>query len=131
MSKKCIVPSQKVSTVNFRFLSKLLNLSRIDTIGTSHYNVGKFLSKLLNPLTLNEYSLSDSFQAVSDIKNIPKELFSEGYSLISFDVVSLFTNVPLSKTVQIVLDRVYNHNFVSTTLTKRTLKKLILDSCMY
>ena len=43
----------------------------IDTTGTPHYNRGKFISKLLNPFTQNEYSLSDSFQAVSDIQHWP------------------------------------------------------------
>ena len=101
----------------------------IDTTGTPHYNVGKFLAKLLNPLAQNECTLRDSFQAVSEIRSIPKELFLEGYRLVSFDVVSLFTNVPLTKTVKIILDRVLEEKLVATTLSKRTLKKLILDSC--
>ena len=54
----------------------------IDTTGTPHYNVGKFLAKLLNPLAQNKYTLRDSFHAVSEIKSIPKELFSEGYRLV-------------------------------------------------
>ena len=44
----------------------------IDTTNTPHYNVGKFLSSLLlNPFTLNAHSLSDSFDAVTYINNIP------------------------------------------------------------
>ena len=85
----------------------------IDTTGTPHYNVGKFLAKLLNPLAQNEYTLRDSFHAVSEIKSIPKELFAEGYRLVSFDVVSLFTNVPLTKTVKIILDRVFEEKLVA------------------
>ena len=79
----------------------------IDTTGAPHYNVGKFLAELLNPLAHNEYTLRDSFHAVSDLKSIPNELFTQGYRLVSFDVVSLFTNVPLKRTVQIILDRVF------------------------
>ena len=101
----------------------------IDTTGTPHYNVGKFLAELLNPLAHNEYTLRDSFHAVSDLKSIPNELFTQGYRLVSFDVVSLFTNVPLERTVQIILDRVFKQNLTSTTLSKRPPKKLILDSC--
>ena len=42
----------------------------VDTTTTPHYNVGKFLSSLLNPLTIDEYHLTDSFEAVSAIKAI-------------------------------------------------------------
>ena len=64
-----------------------------DTTGTPHYNVGKFLTELLNPFDHNEYTFRDSFHAVSDLKSIPNGLFTQGYRLVSFDLVSLFTNV--------------------------------------
>jgi hypothetical protein len=54
------------------------------------------LSKLLwSFLTLNEHKLKDSFDAVNRIHNISPTLFSEGYRFVSFDVTSLFTNIPL------------------------------------
>ena len=61
--------------------------------------------------------------------NISEQLFLEGYQFVSFDVVSLFTNVPLSRTVDIVLDRIFSDKLINTTLSKRTLKKLILNCC--
>ena len=93
----------------------------IDTTNTPHYNVGKFLSSLLNPLTLNAHSLSDSFDAVTNINNIPRHLFQEGYQVVSFDVESLFTSQ------HIILDRIYKDELITTTFKKCTLKKLILD----
>ena len=101
----------------------------IDTTTTPHYNVGKFLASLLNPLTLNQFNLNDTFDAVSAIKAIPSGLFDEGYRFVSFDVVSLFTNVPLKRTIDLVLKRVFDEKLINTTLSKRTLKKLISDSC--
>ena len=71
----------------------------VDTTNMPHYNVGKFLSSLLNPLTINEYNLTDSFEAVSAIKAIPQNLFDEGFRFVSFDIESLFTNVPLKPTI--------------------------------
>ena len=44
--------------------------SIVDTTGTTHYSVGKYLSKLLSPLTQNEYSLTDSFDAANRINRI-------------------------------------------------------------
>ena len=79
----------------------------VDTTGTAQYGIAKYLANLLNPLTLNEYSLKDSFEAADIIQTIPQELFSEGCNYVSFDVVSLFRNVPLNKTIRIILNRVY------------------------
>ena len=39
----------------------------IDTTSTPYYNIGKFLSSLLQPLTHNDYNLKDSFEAVKSI----------------------------------------------------------------
>ena len=47
---------------------------------------------------------------------------------VSLDVVSLFTNVSLRKTGTIILKRVYSEKLINT-LSKRSLKKLILDTC--
>ena len=47
----------------------------IDTIGRPCYDVGKYLAKLLNPLSTNEFSLKDSFDATAVIQNIPQDLF--------------------------------------------------------
>ena len=46
-----------------------------------------------------------------------------------FDVESLFTNVPIRKTINVILTRIYNDHTISTNLEKRSLKKLILDIC--
>jgi hypothetical protein len=101
----------------------------VDTIGSTHYGVGKYISRLLHPLTLNNYHLKDSFDAAEKIKAIPAHLFEEGYRLVSFDVKSLFTNVPLNKTIQIIMNRVYKEKAITTLLKQRTLKKLINDTC--
>ena len=91
--------------------------------------VGKYLTSLLNPLTQNQYHLNDSFDAADRINQIPDSLYDEGYRLVSFNVKSLFTNVPLSKTIEVILDRIYNKNQITSPLKKRTLKKLIDDTC--
>ena len=43
--------------------------------------------------------------------------------------MSLSTNVPLKRTIDLVLKRVFDEKLINTTLSKRTLKKLISDSC--
>ena len=75
----------------------------------------------IEPLTINDYNLKDTFDAVSAIKTNPQDLFDQGYCFVSFDVESLFTNVPLKRTINIVLSRVFDNKSIDTTLQKRTL----------
>ena len=85
---------------------------------TPYYGIAKFLANLLNPLTLNDFIVNDSFDASNKIQKIPKELFDSGYKFVSFDVISLFTNVPLARTIDIILKHAYSENLVTTNLTK-------------
>ena len=101
----------------------------IDTAGSSHYLVGKYLAQLLYPLTNNEFTLKDSFEDVNRIHDIPSSLLMNGYKYVSFDVESLFTNVPIKKTIDVILTRIYNDHTIITNLKNHSLKKLILDTC--
>ena len=101
----------------------------IDRNNTPYYKTGQYLSSLLQPLTINDYTLKDSFDAANKIKSVPSEMFEEGYQFVSFDVESLFTNMPLNKTINIILDRIYRQKLLKTNLKKRAMKKLLLDSC--
>ena len=53
-------------------------------------------------------------------------MFENGYQYISFDEESLLTNVPIKRTVDLILKRIYTDKLVSPNLKKRTLKKLTL-----
>ena len=46
----------------------------------------------------------------------------ESYQIVSFDVKSLFTNVPLNGTIDILLRRVYIDSKTNTNLMKKELK---------
>ena len=74
---------------------------------------------------MNDHAVKDSFEAVDRIHAIPDKLFEEGYRYVSFDVTSLFTSVPLDKTIKIILQRIYEEKVIDTKLKKNTLKKLL------
>ena len=63
----------------------------VSSIGTFNYNLVRFLCDLLSPLVPNYYSYKDTFSFVSQIKNAN---LSKKF-LVSYDVTSLFTNIPL------------------------------------
>ena len=73
---------------------EFLNISKfrpiIDTTGTSHCLVGKYLTSLLYLLTTNEFLLKDSFDATNRIKAVPSYLVENSDQFVSFDVKSLF-----------------------------------------
>ena len=78
--------------------------------------------KLLPSLSKSEYTRQSSteFMEHIKIKTVPR-----GYHLISFVVISLFTNVPLDDTLHNVLKRIYNNRETNTTISKREMKELI------
>ena len=83
----------------------------ISSIGNFNYNPAHFLCDLLSPLVPNDY-----FSLVSQIQNA---------NLISYDVTSLLTNIPLQETIDIVINLIFNPN-PNLNITKKELKKLFL-----
>ena len=69
------------------------------------------------------------FEALNRVQDIPSSLFVNRYKYVSLDVEPLFTNAPIEKTIDVILTRIYNDHTISTNLKKRSLKKLILDTC--
>ena len=49
----------------------------------------------------------------------------DGHKMVSFDTVSLFTNVSLDTTIKIILKRIYDNNEINTSITKKEMKELI------
>ena len=45
--------------------------------------------------------------------------------MVSFDVVSLFTNVPLEQTINIIIKRIYDKNEINTNIPKQEMKELL------
>ena len=93
-----------------------------DKTNTPYYGVDKSLINLLNPLTQNEYTVKDSFEAVSTIHKNPPELLIKAivvlfcFLVVFFDVILLSANVPLDKTINIILELIYKEKLVNTKL---------------
>ena len=61
------------------------------------------------------------FYFVSQMKNAN---LSKNF-LISYDVTSYFTNIPLQETIDIAINLIFNHN-PNLNITRKELKKLFL-----
>lgn len=76
----------------------------LSTIGTFNYNLAKYFVKIIEPLTTNQYTTKNSFEFVNELKNID----ITNKVMASFDVESLFTNIPLDETIQIISDTFFS-----------------------
>ena len=76
------------------------------SIGTFHYNLVHFLRDILLSLVPNYYPCKDAFSFVSQIKNAN---LSRKF-LVSYEVTSLFTNIPLQESIDITINFVFYHN---------------------
>ena len=74
---------------------------------SAQHSLAKWLVEVLNPV-LEFYSgccVKDSFTFSSIIRRLP--LCNESQFLVSYDIVSLFTNIPLDETISICADFLY------------------------
>ena len=71
----------------------------LSTIGTPVYILAKYLVPILSPLTVNDYTVKGSFTFAKEVINFDHNLF-----MVSLDVKSLFTNIPIDETIKNTVD---------------------------
>ena len=77
--------------------------------GTPAYKLAKFLVPVLSPLTKNEFTLSDSYAFADEISRLNvDDIDDSGVFMVSFDVESLFTNIPLQETIEICISSLFS-----------------------
>ena len=93
--------------------------------GSSQHQLAKWLTSLLQPVLLNLSSncILDSFTFVNEVKNFtfsPSSVF-----LCSFDISSLFTNVPLAETINICADALYSDESMTPSFPRSVFVELM------
>ncbi|XP_069971007.1 uncharacterized protein [Penaeus vannamei] len=94
----------------------------ISSIGTFNYNTAKFLVPNISPLTTNQYTIENSTVFANEITSLNPE---QPITMASFDVESLFTNVPLLETSEIIVNNINSTHLNKFDLTKDSFKKLL------
>ena len=82
----------------------------ISNIGTATYQTSKYLAKLLAPLTKSKYTINSTTDFITFTQNLKLD---KDHDLVSFDVSSLFTNVPLDFTIKLILEKVYKEKIIN------------------
>ena len=91
----------------------------VSSIATYNYNLAKCLSELLDPVIRNEYCAKDSITFCEEIQG----LSANDYFLVSYDVCSLFTSIPLSETIEIAVELIFQ-NKANSKISKNELQQL-------
>ena len=76
----------------------------LSATGTYNFKLAKWLNEKLKPLSINKYTISDPLKFTEELR---EKHMSEGEILVSYDVSSLFTNVPVDETIQILADKAF------------------------
>ena len=89
---------------------------------TASYKLSKYLVPILSPFTTNEYTVKNSYelsQFLSDYK------LPTSYYMVSYDIKSLFTNIPLDETIDICSSLAFSgvQNFLG--MTKNVFRNLL------
>ena len=74
----------------------------LSAINTPTYKLAKFLAPMLEPLTTNEYTIKDSFTFAEELQSFDFKL-----AMASFDIETLFTNIPLQKTTDLCVENLF------------------------
>ncbi len=97
----------------------------ISAIGTYNYKMAKWLTGILTPLWKESpFMLKNTFEFVNKVKEINTDTDK---FMFSFDVESLFTNVPIDETIVIILRKLFKSGVRQFHgMSREVLKKLLV-----
>ena len=76
----------------------------VSSIGTCNYNLAIFLIDMLDPVIPTEYCAKESFSFCKEVQ----EVSSSNKFMISCDICSLFTSIPLKETIDIEVNLIFD-----------------------
>ena len=93
----------------------------LSMIGSPQHKLAKYLNFILEPVTakFSEHTIKDSF----DFAKIVRSTSGSNNFMASFDVCSLFTNVPLMETINICAENLFEEN--NKPMSKETFIQLM------
>ena len=100
----------------------------LSAIGTPTCKLARFLVPMLEPLTTNEYTNKDSFSFADELQSLDSKLL-----MASFDIESLFTNIPLQETIDLFVENLFKDSTHVDNLSKDAFRELltkILGPCL-
>ena len=81
--------------------------------------LAKFMTSMLDLVIPKDHCTKDSFSFCKEIKKVS----STNKFLISYDICSFFTRIPLNETIDLAVKLIFDNN-PNIKITKKDLKKL-------
>ena len=91
----------------------------LSSIGTYNYQLLKFLGNLLDDVIPNDHSAKDIFSFAEELTTVS---VTKKY-IVSYDVTSLLTNIPLEETIYLTIDLLFKAK-LDLKISRIELKKL-------
>ena len=91
----------------------------VSNIGTATYQLAKYLAKLLSPLSQSQYTVKSTKDLIQKIYNVN---VPHGFNMISFDVKSLFSSIPLEEAINGALDIIYHRKEIAISISKNDMR---------
>ena len=80
----------------------------LSATGTYNFKLAKWLDEKLKPISINEFTISDPLRFSEELR---KNGNVDGEILVSYDVSSLFTNVPVDETIEILVQKAFHEEW--------------------
>ena len=93
---------------------------------TPTYPLAKFLVPLLQPFTFNSYTLQNSYDFY---KSITEFRADNNFFMSSFDITSLFTNIPVNETIQLLCEQIFHTDPYFQNFSRPDFKELLNLTC--
>ena len=77
----------------------------LSSINHYSYKIAKFFIPFLTPISTSSFVIKHSFSFVQELLN--SDINSDSVVMASFDVTSLFTNIPVDETIEIIANRIF------------------------
>ena len=103
----------------------------LSMVNAPQHKIAKWLAELLKPVVLkySNFTIKDTFEFCRNMEDFQKENDSSGLFMCSFDITSLFTNIPLEKTFDICLNALYRDESIPRpSVPERLMRKLLLKA---
>ena len=118
------VKTHKFDEINDITVDNLKSRPIIDQTGTYTYKAAKIIAKYLNPLTKNDLNITDTQSFPDLISNLPP--LNKDEEDVSYDVESLFTNIPIKETIDYIIKKIYDDKEIPIICSKLIFKRLLL-----